>query len=278
MTKRGTIVFFLGSPGAGKTEISKALLSVIEDGFNLNKDILSEHITTRKPSLNLCFSTQYFASSKVDEDSLYGALLKLAAYSLRSGKPGSTAIIEGNFGKRLTIDMLKTYFGDLESYNFYLVHVVCNDIDVQFERVCKRNASKDTEIVVENETYNLQDLTSFKKYCAMRLQEELKCIQTMSNYMSVLQIDNSTNRSSTKELMSQAHCLKWLIERKRRIHKSSSLPSFKSPIYDPIKPEIQLPIPILELSKEQNIDNKFPMISPIRTNRISRFTFNHADF
>lgn len=190
--KSGTIVFFLGSQGVGKTTLTEALLGVMDDKFNLNKDILAEFIPAKKPILRWLLPQLFIASEVEHEDSLYNAILNTVSYNMRGGKQNCTAIVEGNFGKRLSVGWLETHFGNLQAYDFCLVHVVCNDPQVQFERICARNAPKDKCILANGKFYNLTNKTEFEKFRDLRLREELSCIDKMSTHMRIIKIDNSS--------------------------------------------------------------------------------------
>lgn len=207
--KLGKVVILLGSPGVGKTKITGALLHELDNATNVNKDILSQKITVEMPVIHKYFP-QVMTAPKVEQDSLYEATLALASYNLRSGKPGRTAIVEGNFGKRLTAKMLEKHFGDLESYDFYLIHVTCSDIKLQYQRVIERNDPKDKAVAFNGKTIDITNQRNFIKYREMRKLEELSCIEIMSAYMQVITVDNIT--SSPSELAVEIAKLKRRIE------------------------------------------------------------------
>jgi cytochrome b involved in lipid metabolism len=206
--KLGTVAFFIGPQGAGKTKLTAALLKIMKDKFNVNKDILAESLNTGKT----IFSKFMYSS----EEWLYNATLGAVTYNLRGGNPSTTAIVEGNFGKRLSVKLLKKHFGeDLSSYDFCLVHVTCDDLDLQYQRVLKRNDPKDKAVVANGKTFDITNKKKFLQYCELRRQEELACIALMSEFMRIIPFDNSRNLSDS-ELAQKAIDLQQLIECKHK--------------------------------------------------------------
>jgi len=191
----GTVIFVVGSNGAGKTELVKSFLRLVEGQIiNIDKDILADSIKSYKRSYFSSFLSRLFNFYKVDEESLYDATLKLVAYNMLCiRKSNNTAIVEGNFGKRLSKDMLTKHFENLNNFNFILLHITCSDEFIQYNRVLDREDSKDCHVTAGTRDYNLTKFPDFKKFRKFRLREEEDCITRMANYMQIIRINNDSN-------------------------------------------------------------------------------------
>ncbi len=203
--KRSKIIFFLGSPGSGKTSIAHEISS-IPNSFKVNKDTLASSLKIKKGPLNYLSPA---INSEFETDSLYSAMFELVKYNFSSPSPeykiptfegkivdseSKTAILEGNFGKRLTINVLKSYLNDLSAYDFCLVHVICSNRDVQHNRVLSRKDIKDKAIFCNGKTYDITNRKFFDAYCEIRAVEEKYCIEAMSkHHMPIITIDNKTD-------------------------------------------------------------------------------------
>lgn len=212
--KRKRFIFLLGAPGGGKTTYAEELLNSLQQPtININKDILEAEYKeqTKSKSLFSKFLKSNFKASP-NQEWKYRVMIYMALYSLRNKELPGSAIIEGNFGKRLTRDFLETCFAANSSeYDLYIIRVYCSDPELQYQRVRHRNDPKDTDVRSDNRVYDLTKRDDFLAYRAQREQEELDCIRRMSSCMKVITIDN--NKTLTKQEQRRVACdLKNIIE------------------------------------------------------------------
>ena len=188
--KKPSIVFIMGSQGAGKTTLTAKLNLPRFDKDLL--DVISTKTKSRYHAYSNIFSFSH-GQNKIDKQTLYQAIVNLAKHNASSDSP---VIIEGNFGARLNIEFLYTAFGVncFEQFNFYIIRIFCKDRDMQHNRLLQRSEAeitRCTKVEHNGKIYDLTNRESFNNYLDIREKEELSCINRLREYVNIISIDNS---------------------------------------------------------------------------------------
>lgn len=193
---KNSLVIVFGGIGCLKTTISELYVSLSCNTVTVNRDCVAIGFSSGQSASDagnvlrrLIFRKKPPTAPK-DKKLAYEAIISIAKSNLESGK---TVLLEGNFAQWFSDEIMREFLKPTEeelrarTYDVCLLYITCNNPNTQFERIFRRNASRDASIMNKD---------VFLREVAERRRMEESAIKSLPDGTRLLQIDTTDYRTS----------------------------------------------------------------------------------